>query len=119
VAIGSSVKIPLLFDFAASVRFLIAGPLLILAEIVIDPRLRVIVNHFIRSGLVKKEDLQDFESAVKEVSKLRDFAPVEVVLIAIIIFYSLSGLRVESVSGGISTWHSLESGSDQKITFAG
>ena len=119
VAIGSTVKIPFLYDFAASVRFLIAGPLLILAEIVIDPRLRVIVNHFISSGLVKKEDLPGFESAVKEVSKLRDFAPVEVVLLAIIIIYSLSGLRVESVSGDISTWHSLTSGSDQRLTFAG
>jgi hypothetical protein len=42
VALGSTVKIPFLFDFAASIRFLIAGPLLIIAEILIDPRLRVI-----------------------------------------------------------------------------
>jgi hypothetical protein len=119
VAIGGTVKVPFIYDFAASARFLIAGPLLIIAEIVIDPRLRVIVKHFISSGLVKEEDLAAFESAVKGVSKLRDFAPVEVALIAIIVIYSISGLRLESVSSGISTWHSLTSGSGQKITLAG
>lgn len=119
VALGSTVKIPFLFDFAASTRYLIAGPLLIIAEILIDPRLRVIVKHFISSGLVKEEDLQEFESAVKEVSKLRDFAPVELVLFAVIVIYAFTGLRFESVSGGISTWHSLGSGSEQRLTFAG
>lgn len=119
VALGSTVKVPFLFDFAASTRFLIAGPLLIIAEILIDPRLRIRVKHFISSGLVKENDLQDFESAVKEVPKLRDFALVEVVIIAIIVIVSLSGLRLESLSSGISTWHSLASGSNQKLTFAG
>lgn len=119
VAIGSTVKIPFLFDFAVSARFLIAGPLLIIAEILIDPRLRVIVKHFINSGLVKEEDLSDFESAVKELSKLRDFAPMEVVLLVIIVIYSFTGFRIEALSGGISTWHSLTSGSDQRVTFAG
>jgi hypothetical protein len=118
VAIGNTVKIPFLFDFAASVRFLIAGPLLIIAEIIIDPRIKIIVRHFISSGLVQKENLQDFESAVKGVLKLRDLAMVEVVLLAIIIIFSFSGIRLESVSGGISTWHNLASGSFQKATLA-
>ena len=47
VALGSTVKIPFLFDFAVSSRYLIAGSILIIAEILIDPRLRVIVKHFI------------------------------------------------------------------------
>jgi hypothetical protein len=119
VALGSTVKIPFLIDFAVSARYLIAGPLLIIAEILIDPRLRIIVNHFVSSGLVKEEDLPQFESSVKEVSKLRDFAPVELILISIIIIYSFLGLRAESLSGGVSTWNGLASGSDQRITLAG
>jgi hypothetical protein len=64
VALGSTVRIPLLFDFAANVRFLIAGPLLIIAEIIIDPRIKSRVKHFINSGLIQEENPQDFESAV-------------------------------------------------------
>ena len=121
VALGSTVKIPFLYDFAASNRFLISGPLLIIAEIMIDPRIRVIVKHFISSGLVREEDLQDFESAVKGALKLRDLAAVEVVLLAIIVIVSVffSGLKLESLSGNISTWHSLTSGPVQKVTLAG
>jgi hypothetical protein len=117
VAFGSTVKIPFVYDFASFTRFLVSGPILIIAEIVIDPRIRLIVKHFINSGLIKEEDLQGFESAVKEVSKLRDFAPVELALLAIIVIFS--GYRLESVTGGISTWYSLTSGSGQKLTLAG
>ena len=119
VTLGNIVKIPFLYDFTANMRFLIAGPLLIIAEIEIDPRIRRVVKHFINSGLIQDEDLKDFESAVKGVSKLRDLAPVEVVLLAIIVIVSLSGFRLESLSGGISTWHNLTSGSVQKATLAG
>jgi hypothetical protein len=119
VAFESNVKIPFAFDFAVMVRFLISGPLLIIAEAVIDPRVRVIVKHFISSGIVKDEDLQGFESAVKDVSKLRDFAPVEVILLAIIVIFSLTGIKLESLSGGISTWYSLTSDSGQKLSLAG
>jgi hypothetical protein len=119
VAVGSITKIPFLYDLAANVRFLIAGPLLIIAEIEIDPRIRRVVKHFINSGLIREEDLKDFESAVKEVSKLRDLTMVELALLAIIIIFSFSGFRLESLSGGISTWHNLTSGSVQKATLAG
>src|SRR5574341_1450488 len=66
VAVGNTVKVPFLFDIAANTRFLIGGPLLIIAEIVIDPRTKAIVKHFVNSGLIREEDLKDFEFTLKE-----------------------------------------------------
>lgn len=119
VAAGSTVKVPFLFDIAANVRFLIAGPLLIIAEIIIDPRTKAIVKHFVNSGLIREEDREDFESLVKEASKLLDLALVEATLLIIIVIFSISGFRLESLSGDISTWHELASGSVHKATLAG
>ncbi len=119
VAVGSTVKVPFLYDIAANVRFLIAGPLLLIAEIIIDPRTKAIVKHFVNSGLIREEDLKDFESTVKKASKLLDLALVEAILLVIIVIFSISGFRLESLSGGISTWHELASGSVQKATLAG
>ena len=56
-ALGSQIQIPFLHDFAAGIRFLIALPLLVIAEAVIDPRLNHAVRHFVKSGLVTAEQL--------------------------------------------------------------
>ncbi|HEX3036375.1 MAG TPA: hypothetical protein VHT73_14860 [Thermodesulfobacteriota bacterium] len=119
VAVGNTVKVPFLYDIAANTRFLIAGPILIIAEIIIDPRTKAIVKHFVNSGLIREEDRKDFESIVKEASKLLDLALVEATLLVIIVIFSISGFKLESLSGGISTWHELASGSVQKATLAG
>ena len=65
---GSTVKSPFIFDIAANMRLLIAGPLLNIAEIIIDPRIKAILKHFVNSGIIREEDLKDFESIVKEAS---------------------------------------------------
>ena len=45
-------RLPFLYDFAAYTRFLIAIPLLILAEGLIERRVAEVLAHFIHSGLV-------------------------------------------------------------------
>ena len=56
-AFGHQVKIPFLRDFAVNVRFLIALPILILAESGIDRRWRILVLEFLKSKLVADEDV--------------------------------------------------------------
>src|SRR3954471_18942150 len=57
---GTGVRIPFLRDFAVNVRFLIAVPILILAESPIDRRWRILVVHFLKSGLVPEKELPGF-----------------------------------------------------------
>src|SRR5262245_48842378 len=47
VAVGHRVSIPFLFDFSMYGRFLLALPLLLVAEIVIDPAIRLAVTEFL------------------------------------------------------------------------
>ena len=119
VAIGGAVHVPFFHDFAAQTRFLLAGPLLIIVEIMIDPRIRSVAMHFIDSGLVQKDDLPEFESAVAEVSRLRNLTWVEMMFLAAVVIVSLSGFKAESLSGGISTWHEITSESGPRVTLAG
>ncbi len=57
-------EVSLIRDFTVSVRFLIAAPLLIVAEVVLDLRTKAVVKHFADSGLVDERDYPIFESAV-------------------------------------------------------
>src|SRR5215831_3611942 len=60
-AYNRQIQIPFLFDLAVSARFLIAMPILLLAEIGIDRRLRRVVRHFVDSGLVKAAELSSYD----------------------------------------------------------
>jgi hypothetical protein len=64
LALGGPVRIPFLFDFPISARLLLALPLLMVAENVIDVRSRMVVKHFIQSGLVRENDHSAFESSI-------------------------------------------------------
>jgi len=63
LALGGA-KIPFLYDIAAQVRFLIAVPILVLAEIPIGRRLREVAKHFLNAGLVRETEQKQFASFV-------------------------------------------------------
>ncbi len=49
---GDSVKLPFLLDVDVHARFLLALPLLIVAELVVHQRMRLVVGAFVKRGLV-------------------------------------------------------------------
>src|SRR5262249_36985347 len=79
-AFGHHVEIPFLRDFAVNVRFLIALPILILAESGIDRRWRILVQEFLRSKLVGDADVPLFEALLQQAKRLRDRVLPEVLL---------------------------------------
>lgn len=118
-ALGSQVQIPFLHDFAVSIRFLIALPLLVIAEAIIDPKLNHAVKHFVKSGLVAAEQLPSFEDVILKVNKLRDsFAPAVLILIAAFV-PSIWYRETEFLRSGISTWHTIISPSRESLSLAG
>jgi len=117
LALGDSVRIPFLFDFPISTRLLLSLPLLILAENVIDERTKVVVKHFIQSGLVRKNDHSAFESSVRQVLTMRNSLLAEGIIAGLVIF-SAAFLRLE-FSGTSSTWQFLVSSSGATRMLAG
>jgi hypothetical protein len=63
LALGGA-RIPFLYDLAAHVRFLVAVPILVLAEIPIGRRLRKVAKRFLDAGLVRDEERKRFASCV-------------------------------------------------------
>ena len=56
---GDSVKVPFLFDVDVHARFLLALPLLIVAELVVHQRMRLVVGTFVKRGLVPDDGAQE------------------------------------------------------------
>jgi hypothetical protein len=68
----TNVKIPFLYDPSAHIRFLLSVPLLIVAEVVIGPRIVAATGHFITSGLISEDRYRDFDTAIVDAIRLRD-----------------------------------------------
>lgn len=71
-AIGVEVGEPLLAHFGVHVRFLVAVPLLILAEGFAEPVLAKVVPQFVRSGLVPEASQASFRQLLVDTARLRD-----------------------------------------------
>jgi hypothetical protein len=102
LALGGSIKIPFLYDITVSVRLLLALPLLIVAERVVDSRSNEVICHFIESGLIDEKDVPKYESIVGQVVRMVNYLPVEAVILALIIVNAVF-LHLE-FSETASTW---------------
>lgn len=80
-------------DIEVHVRFLIALPVLIAAELLVHSRLRLAVRCFVERGIVLPPDLPRFDRAIQSAIRLRNSIPSEMGLL--ILVYTL-GLWLSS-----------------------
>jgi len=117
LAYGTQVTIPFLHDFAVNVRFVVALPILILAESRIDQRWHTLVLEFLRSRLVSDVELPSFEGVIEKITRLRDRVLPEAVMLTLAYLPSLSSVSTELLMSG-SNWHSLGPASGE-VSLAG
>ena len=101
----SGIRIPFLYDVEAHVRFLVALPLLVAAELVVHSRISPAVNRFIERRMITAEDLPKFYEAIESGKRIRNSIAVELGLI--ILVYTV-GLWVwwTQISISAASWYS-------------
>jgi hypothetical protein len=109
------VKIPFFYDIAAHTRFLIAVPVLVLADIAVGARLRGIMGHFVGAHLVRDDQLRKFEQIILDSLRFRDSHIGE--LIVVILTYLATYNALSGVSSQSGTWFRPEPG--QGLTLVG
>lgn len=102
LALGRA-RIPFLYDIAAHVRFLVAVPILVLAEIPIGRRLRAVAKHFLNAGLVREGQRKKFASHVVDTVRFHDSRLAEMTLLALAYITTYVALSKASFQSG-STW---------------
>jgi hypothetical protein len=109
LVVGSRPELTFLHDVEVQARFLVALPVLIVAELIAHSRLRLVVQRFVERGIVRTEDLPRYEAAVESALRLRNSIPVELSLL--ILVYTL-GLWLWGSRVGIEspTWYAMPGG---------
>jgi hypothetical protein len=117
-AFRGSLKIPFLYDVEAHVRFLIALPVLIIAEIVVHNRISPLVRRFVQRRIVVTEDLPRFKAAVDSALRIRNSVVVEGTLLVLVYTLGLWMWRSQ-VALGEPTWYAMPAAKHLHLTAAG
>jgi len=118
-ALGGNVAVPFLLDLDVHIRFLVALPLLIVAELVVHQRMRFVVRQFLERNLIPEGGLPRFEAAIASAFRLRNSVLAEVLLIAIVY---VAGVLIIWRHYGVlatATWYAAPTVEGSKLSFAG
>lgn len=115
---GGTIELPFLHDIEAHVRFLIATPILVAAELIVHSHIRPAVKRFVERRIIVPEDMESFHAAIDSAMRVRNSLAVEVILL--ILVYTL-GLWVwrSQIPTGIASWYVMTEGSQFHFTLAG
>jgi len=117
--LDGSVAVPFLLDAEVHIRFLVAMPLLIIAELVVHRRMRPLVQQFLERNLIPESAMARFEAAIASAFRLRNSVLAEVLLIVLV--YGVGVLIVFRyyTSLDTTTWYTAPSAEGSKLSLAG
>ena len=117
--IGGSTAVPFLMDAEVHIRFLVAIPLMIGAELVVHRRMRLLLRQFLERKLIPESALPRFDAAIHSAFRLRNSTLAEVLLIAIV--YSLGILVIwpNYMALDAPTWFATPTAEGSKLSLAG
>ena len=106
----SGVAIPLVRDLDVTVKFLVALPLMIIAEPIVHSRVKETVQEFLDRDLVAPRDEPRFEAIVASTMRLRNNAVVEVLLFVVALTGGYALWRSTGAIHDMPTWYSRHDG---------
>ncbi len=116
---GDAVGVPFLYDIDAHARFLVALPLLIVAELVVYQRMRSVVAQFVTLGLVRGGVRERFDAAIASAMRLRNSATAEVILIVLVYTVGILVVWRNYAALGTPTWYAMPEGGEMRLQPAG
>ncbi len=105
-------------DIELHVRFLVALPVLIYAELVVHRRLGPVVKRFVQRRMITPEDAAKFDAAVAAAKGTRNSAWLELALLLLV--YTVGHwVWQNEVALEATTWYAVPAGTGIRLTHAG
>jgi hypothetical protein len=117
---GGRSAVPFLWDIEANVRLLVAAPLLIVAELIVHQRMRVVVRQFLDRNLIRESALPRFDAAIASAFRLRNSVVAEVLLIAFVYVVGVTIVwRHFLAMSTTATWYAMPTAEGLKVSATG
>jgi hypothetical protein len=117
-ALGGALAVPFLYDIETHVRFLIALPILIWAELMVHNRILPAVQSFLDRRIIVPEDKPKFHQTIDSTLSLRNSLTLEIALLVLVYTFGLWIWRSQ-VATGAASWYALPEASNLHLTLAG
>jgi hypothetical protein len=114
-----SAAVPFLLDVELHIRFLVALPLLIIAELIVHRRMRPLLQQFLNRNLIPENAMPRFEAAIVSAFRLRNSVLAEVLLIAVVYGVGILIIWRQYLALDTATWYATPSAEGSKLTLAG
>ena len=118
-ALGGRAAVPFLLDIEVHVRFLVALPLLIVAELVVHQRMRFVVRQFLERNLIPRNALPRFEEAIASAFRMRNSVLAEVLLIVFVYVVGILLIWRNYVALSTDTWYAVPTAEGLKLSITG
>jgi len=117
--LGGGVAVPFLMDVDLHVKFLVAMPLLVAAELVVHQRMRTVARTFRDRWLVPEGATARLDAAVASAYRLRNSVTAEVLLIAVVYILGITVIWRHYATLDAATWYATPTADGSKLTLAG
>jgi len=118
-ALGGSAAVPFLLDVEVHVRFLVAVPLFIAAELVVHQRMRFVVRQFLDRNLIPESAMTRFDAAIASAFRLRNSVLAEVLLIAFVYVVGVLIVWRHYSALATATWYAVPTAEGLQLSLGG
>jgi hypothetical protein len=116
--VSHGIRIPFLRDVEAHVRFLVALPALLVAELEVHIHISPFIRQFLERGIVTPQDRPAYDAAIKSALRARNSVALELLLLALVYTVGCWIWRSHAAMHG-NTWYAMPSATHLNLTPAG
>jgi hypothetical protein len=116
---GGDVAVPFVKDIEVHVRFLVAVPLLIAAELLVHIRLRPVAGEFVARGLVPEESIERFRECLQSAFRLRNSIAAEVLMLLFVYGVGVPFVWRHYAGLEVGTWYAQATPDGPRLSAAG
>jgi len=117
--LDGSTAVPFVRDLEVHVKFLVAMPLLIAAELVVHQRMRAVATTFRDRGLIPEGATAQLDAAIASAYRLRNSVTAEVLLIALVYVVGITIVWRQYMALDAVTWYATPTADGSRLTLAG
>ena len=118
-ALKGTVAVPFLIDVEQHIRFLVALPLLIIAELVVHQRMQPVVGLFRERNLIPERALPKFDAALAAAYRLRNSVIAELLLVAVVYVVGIQVVWRHYIALDAATWYATPAAGGSVLSIAG
>jgi hypothetical protein len=116
---GGTLAVPFLPDMEVHIRFLLAVPLLIIAELVVHQRLHPIAQAFLERNMIPEAAMARFDRAITSAFRLRNSVLAEVLLIFFVYAVGVLVVWRHYTALDAAAWYTTASSAGSELSLAG